>query len=66
MVFVAFGVTGPIPPTELGVTLPLAVLLAATIVRMMLVPSPMGLLGDHNWWLPKRLGRVLPIIHLSH
>jgi len=66
VVFIAFGVTGPIPPTELGVTLALAVLLDATIVRMMLVPSVMGLLGDRNWWLPKWLGRILPNIHFSH
>ncbi len=66
VVFVAFGVTGPIPPTELGVTLALAVLLDATIVRMMLVPSLMGLLGDRNWWLPTWLGRILPNIHFSH
>ena len=38
VVFVAFGVTGPIPPTELGITLALAVLLDATVIRMMLVP----------------------------
>ena len=66
VVFIAFGVTGPIPPTELGVTLALAVLLDATIVRMMLVPSVMGLLGDRNWWLPKWLGRILPKIHFAH
>ncbi len=66
VVFIAFGVTGPIPPTELGVTLALAVLLDATIVRMMLVPSLMGLLGDRNWWIPKWLDRILPNIHFSH
>ena len=66
VVFIAFGVTGPIPPTELGVTLALAVLVDATVVRMMLVPSLMGLLGDRNWWLPKWLGRLLPDIHFSH
>ena len=66
VVFVAFGVTGPIPPTELGVTLALAVLLDATVVRMMLVPSLMGLLGERNWWLPAWLGRILPNIHFSH
>ena len=66
VVFVAFGVTGPIPPTELGVTLAVAVLLDATVVRMMLVPSVMGLLGERNWWLPKWLGRILPTIHFSH
>ncbi|HEY5153725.1 MAG TPA: MMPL family transporter [Acidimicrobiales bacterium] len=66
VVFIAFGVTGPIPPTELGVTLAVAVLLDATVVRMMLVPSLMGLLGERNWWLPKWLGRILPDIHFSH
>jgi RND superfamily putative drug exporter len=66
VVFVAFGVTGPIPPTELGVTLAVAVLLDATVVRMMLVPSLMGLLGDRNWWLPAWLGKILPDIRFSH
>ena len=66
VVFIAFGVTGPIPPTELGVTLALAVLLDATVVRMMLVPSLMKLLGDRNWWLPRWLQRTLPHIHFSH
>jgi RND superfamily putative drug exporter len=66
VVFIAFGVTGPIPPTELGVTLAVAVLLDATVVRMMLVPSLMGLLGERNWWLPKWLDRILPKIRFSH
>ena len=66
VVFIAFGVTGPIPPTELGVTLALAVLLDATVVRMMLVPSVMGLLGERNWWLPRWIDRILPNIHFSH
>lgn len=66
VVFIAFGVTGPIPPTELGVTLALAVLLDATIVRMMLVPSLMKLLGERNWWIPKWLDRVLPRVDFSH
>jgi RND superfamily putative drug exporter len=66
VVFIAFGVTGPIPPTELGVTLAVAVLLDATVVRMMLVPSMMGLLGDRNWWLPRWLAKVLPDVKFSH
>jgi len=66
VVFLAFGITGPIPPTELGVTLAVAVLLDATVIRMMLVPSIMGLLGERNWWLPRWLDRVLPKIHFSH
>jgi len=64
-VFIAFGVTGPIPPTELGVTLAVAVLLDATVVRMMLVSSVMGLLGARNWSLPKWLRRVLPEIRFA-
>jgi RND superfamily putative drug exporter len=66
VVFVAFGVTGPIPPTELGVTLAVAVLLDATVVRMMLVPSLMKLLGERNWWIPKWLDKVLPKVDFSH
>jgi len=64
-VFVAFGVTGPIPPTELDVTLAVAVLIDATVVRMMLVPSLLGLLGQHNWWLPRLLERRLPHVHFA-
>ena len=66
VVFIAFGITGPIPPTELGVTLAVAVLLDATVVRMMLVPSIMGLLGEKNWWLPGWLDRILPKVNFSH
>ena len=66
VVFIAFGVTGPIPPTELGVTLALAVFLDATVVRMMLVPSLMGLLGERNWWIPKWLNKRLPHVNFSH
>ena len=66
VVFIAFGVTGPIPPTELGVTLAVAVLLDATVVRMMLVPSLMGLLGEKNWWLPAWMAKRLPNITFNH
>lgn len=66
VVFVAFGVTGPIPPTELGLTLAFAVLLDATVVRMLLVPAIMGLLGEKNWWLPKWLDDRLPVVQFSH
>jgi RND superfamily putative drug exporter len=66
VVFIAFGVTGPIPPTELGLTLAMAVLLDATVVRVLLVPATMALIGDRNWYLPKWLDRALPHIHFSH
>lgn len=66
VVFIAFGVTGPIPPTELGLTLAVAVLLDATVVRVLLVPATMALLGERNWYLPKWLGRILPVVRFSH
>ena len=44
----------------IGLGLAVAVLLDATIVRMLLVPATMELLGERNWWLPRRLARVLP------
>jgi putative drug exporter of the RND superfamily len=66
IVFVAFGVTGPIPPTELGLTLAMAVLLDATVVRVMLVPATMALLGEKNWYAPKWLQRILPHVNFSH
>ncbi len=43
-----------------GLGLAVAVLLDATLVRMLLVPTTMELLGDRNWWLPGWLDRVLP------
>ena len=44
----------------LGFGLAFAVLIDATIVRLILVPATMELLGDRNWWLPKWLDRILP------
>jgi putative drug exporter of the RND superfamily len=48
-----------------GLGLGIAVLLDATIVRMILVPATMELLGDRNWWLPKWLDRILPRIKVE-
>ena len=48
-----------------GIGLAAAVLIDATIVRMVLVPATMELLGDRNWWLPGWLDRLLPNIHLE-
>jgi len=44
----------------LGLGVAIAVALDATVVRALLVPSTMRLLGDINWWMPERLRRVLP------
>ncbi len=48
-----------------GFGLAFAVLLDATIVRMLLVPATMELLGARNWWLPRWLDRVLPHINVE-
>ena len=48
-----------------GVGLATAILLDATIVRMLLVPATMELLGDRNWWLPRWLDRILPNINVE-
>lgn len=66
VVFVAFGVTGPIPPTELGITLAVAVALDATVVRVLVVPATMALLGERNWYLPAWLARHLPEVSFTH
>ena len=44
----------------MGTGLAVAILFDATIVRMVLVPATMELLGDKNWWLPRWLDRILP------
>jgi RND superfamily putative drug exporter len=44
----------------MGTGLAVAILFDATIVRMILVPSTMELLGDKNWWLPRWLDKLLP------
>jgi RND superfamily putative drug exporter len=44
----------------MGTGLATAILFDATIVRMLLVPATMELLGDRNWWLPGWLDRLLP------
>jgi len=50
---------------EFGLGLAVAVFIDATIVRMILVPATMELLGDANWWLPKWLDRLIPRISIE-
>jgi RND superfamily putative drug exporter len=45
---------------QIGLGLAVAVLIDATIVRLVLVPALMELLGRANWWMPPWLARVLP------
>ena len=67
MVFV-FGVFIFDPNTfikQIGLGLTTAVLVDATVVRMVLVPATMELLGDANWWMPRWLNRILPDVHIE-
>jgi RND superfamily putative drug exporter len=48
-----------------GLGLAVAVLLDATLVRMLLVPATMELLGEKNWWLPRWLDRILPSLNVE-
>jgi uncharacterized membrane protein YdfJ with MMPL/SSD domain len=45
---------------QLGVGMALAILLDATLIRCGLVPAALAVLGERNWWLPRRLARRLP------
>ncbi len=49
----------------MGTGLAMAILFDATIVRMILVPATMELLGDKNWWLPRWLDRLLPNVEVE-
>jgi RND superfamily putative drug exporter len=59
-VFVAFVGTSVPSVQELGLGNAVAVLIDATLVRLVLVPATMELLGHWNWWLPRPLERILP------
>jgi putative drug exporter of the RND superfamily len=59
-VFVAFAGAPIATVSQLGVGLTVAVLLDATVVRIVLLPALMLLLGDRVWWLPRPLKRALP------
>jgi RND superfamily putative drug exporter len=65
-VFAIFGTLGFIQFKMMGVGLAAAVLIDATIVRAVLVPSAMTLLGRWNWYLPERLGWVPGVSHPDH
>jgi RND superfamily putative drug exporter len=48
-----------------GLGLATAILVDATVVRMVLVPATMELLGDRNWWFPRWLDRIIPRLHVE-
>jgi uncharacterized membrane protein YdfJ with MMPL/SSD domain len=60
VVFSAFGLSSIIILKQIGFGLALAILIDATIVRALVVPATMRLMGKANWWSPKWLDRILP------
>ena len=60
VVFLSFDLTPDVSVKQIGLGLAAAVLVDATVVRLVLVPAVMELLGRANWWLPAWLDRLLP------
>jgi uncharacterized membrane protein YdfJ with MMPL/SSD domain len=65
VVFLSFVLGADVSVKQIGLGLAVAVLIDATVVRMVLVPAVMELLGKANWWLPGPLARILPKTSLS-
>jgi len=64
-VFAAFILSDNVVVKMLGLGLAVSVLVDATIVRLLLVPAVMTLLGAHAWWLPRWLDKILPHIDIE-
>jgi len=64
-VFASFVLGDAVLGKMFGIGLAAAILIDATLVRMILVPATMELLGDRNWWLPGWLDRLLPNVHVE-
>jgi RND superfamily putative drug exporter len=60
VVFLTFALSGPIAPREMGVILAVAVLLDATLIRLLLQPVVLRMLGARAWWMPAWLDRLVP------
>jgi RND superfamily putative drug exporter len=63
-VFIVFAGQPIATVSQLGIGLTVAVVLDATVVRIVLLPALMLLLGDRVWWLPRSLERVLPKLNV--
>ncbi|MFI9808644.1 MMPL family transporter [Streptomyces sp. NPDC052301] len=62
-VFLSFTASPTVVVKMLALGLAISVVVDATVVRLVLVPSAMFLMGRANWWIPRRLDRVLPQVH---
>ena len=65
-VFFTFALSGPLPPKEMGVILGVAVLLDALLIRLLLMPVLLRLLGRAAWAVPRPLERLLPDVRFGH
>jgi RND superfamily putative drug exporter len=65
VVFAIFGSLSMLMLKQMGIGLAAAVLIDATIIRAILLPATMKLLGDRNWYLPRHL-QWLPKVRLEH
>lgn len=65
-VFYTFAIAGTLPMKEMGLILGTAVLLDAFLVRLVLVPAVLYIIGDRAWWLPRWIDRVLPDVKFAH
>ena len=61
VVFSAFGLSSVVILKQIGFGLALAILLDATIVRALVVPATMRLMGKANWWSPKWMDKLFPV-----
>ena len=64
-VFLSFVATPELIIKQIGLGLAAAILIDATLIRMVLVPATMELLGARNWWLPKWLDKALPEVRFE-
>jgi RND superfamily putative drug exporter len=62
-VFLSFTASPTVVVKMLALGLAFSVVLDATVIRLVLVPSLMFLMGGSNWWIPRRLDRLLPRLH---
>jgi RND superfamily putative drug exporter len=64
-VFGSFILNGDPTVKQFGIGLSVAIAVDATIVRCLLVPAVMAMMGDANWWMPRWLDRATPRISIE-
>jgi RND superfamily putative drug exporter len=65
LVFASFIIGGQIPIQQVGLGFAAAIFVDAYLIRTVLVPAVMHMLGRANWWAPAWLDRILPRLHVE-